>query len=860
MRLGERKKYMTSRVTVICTVGFILAALLIVADEIFDIPAHVFNAPPTPINWTEIGIEAIFILIVGTLTIFIIQRLSLKRVQAERRTLYLHKILLTIRKINQLIMELDDESELLQKACATLVDGRNYKMAWIGFTSDGSYDILPIAQAGFENGYLSSVKITWDDSEYGNGPTGTAIRTRRPSVMRDIVNDEQYWPWREEALKRGYISSAALPLVVEDKSIGALSVYSAESDVFGDDEIGMLAELAGDISLGIERIRQRAKLRQSEERYRDLFDNANDLIQSVMPDGHFRYVNKKWREVLGYSDEDIASLTLWDIIHPDFISHCREAFQKVMAGEAVSNMEAVFVAKDGRLVAVEGNSNCRFEDGKPVGTRGIYRDITEHRNMEEELRIAEGNFRNSIEQSPLGIRIVTTEGDLLYANKAILDILGYDSVEELKATPISKLYSHGTYAQHVERRENRKLGEAMPSSYEVSIVRKDGQIRHLVASRKSVAWNGEAQFQVIYQDITERKEATEKIRQAAEEWRTTFDSITDLVSIHDKDFRLVRVNKAFANALNMKPKELVGKTCYQVIHGTTEPVPNCPHKATIETGEPATGEFFEPHLGIHLEVTTSPIFNEKGEVVASVHVARDITERKKMQVQLIVTDRLASVGELASGIAHELNNPLTSIIGFSDLLLERDMPGDVKEDLTVINREAKRTAQVVKNLLTFARKHPVVKQLVDINSSIKAVLALRSYEQKVNNIKVNTHLAPNLPEVMADSFQLQQVFLNIIVNAEYFMIEAHGRGTLTIVTEQVGDIIKASFADDGPGIAQENLGHLFDPFFTTKEVGKGTGLGLSICHGIVTEHSGRIYVESELGKGATFIVELPISK
>jgi PAS domain S-box-containing protein len=361
-------------------------------------------------------------------------------------------------------------------------------------------------------------------------------------------------------------------------------------------------------------------------------------------------------------------------------------------------------------------------------------------------------------------------------------------------------------------------------------------------------------------DITERKQAEEEIKRAAEEWTTTFDSITDFISIHDKDFRLVRVNRAFADALKMKPEELVGKTCYQVVHGTNEPVPNCPHMKTLETREPAMEEFFEPHLGIHLEVATSPIFNEKGEVVASVHVARDITERKRMEEQLIVTDRLASIGELASGIAHELNNPLTSVIGFSDLLLSKDLPDDVKEDLKVINREAQRTARVVRNLLTFARKRPPEKQPVDIHSIIQMVLELRAYEQKVSNIQVNTHFAPDLPEITADGFQLQQVFLNIIINAEHFMIEAHGRGTLAITTERVGDIIRASFADDGPGIAKENLGHLFDPFFTTKEVGKGTGLGLSISYGIITEHGGRIYAESELGQGATFTVELSISQ
>ncbi len=739
-----------------------------------------------------------------------------------------------------------------------------------------------------------------------------------------------------------------------------------------------------------------------------------------------------------------------------------------------------------------------------------------HKQAEEDLLIAEGNFRNSIENSPLGIRIVTAEGELVYVNKTMLDIVGYSSFEELKAIPISKLYTSESYAQHLERREKRKLGKVTPTQYEISLVRKDGQTRHLVASRKPVVWNGELQFQVIYQDITERKEmekalreseefrssllnnspfpiltlnpdtslgyvnpafekltgfsyaeiagikspdypwwmkeeetvkemslmlgealtegvsglercfqkkngeqfwveingvavsegdkfkfflsnwvditerkkaeerlreseekiraifdslalgvivsdlngkilelneakvrmhgydsreeligrnlfelisekdytrvmenrkrrieqgfighaeytylkkdgsefpgevsntvfrdasgnpigiisitediterkrTEEEIRRAAEEWRTTFDSITDLVSIHGSDFKLVRVNKAFADSLNMKPQELIGKTCYQIVHGTNEPISGCPHMKTLETEMPATLIFLEPKLGIYMEVSTSPIFNEKGEVIASVHVARDITERKKMEEQLILTDRLASIGELASGIAHELNNPLTSVIGFSELLLERkDIPDNINEDLRTINREAQRTAGIVRNLLTFARKHAPTKQPVDINAIITNVLALRAYEHNLNNIRVDSNFAIGVPELMADGFQLQQVFLNIIINAEFFMVEAHGRGTLTITTEQVGDIMRISFADDGPGMPKENLSHIFDPFFTTKEVGKGTGLGLSICHGIITAHGGRIYAESELGKGATFVIELPISK
>jgi PAS domain S-box-containing protein len=241
-------------------------------------------------------------------------------------------------------------------------------------------------------------------------------------------------------------------------------------------------------------------------------------------------------------------------------------------------------------------------------------------------------------------------------------------------------------------------------------------------------------------------------------------------------------------------------------------------------------------------------------------VTTDITELKNMQAQLMAQDRLASLGELVSGVAHELNNPLTSVIGFSELLLRRDLPDDIKEDLEIINDKAKLIASIVQSLLTFARKQPQEKLPIDLNERIRRVLELRAYEQKTNNIQVITRFASDLPQIMGDSFQLYQVFLNIIINAEFFMIEAHNKGTLTITTERmIGDFVRATFADDGPGISKENMTHLFTPFFTTKEVGKGTGLGLSICHGIITEHEGRIYAGSELGKGATLIVELPIT-
>ena len=192
------------------------------------------------------------------------------------------------------------------------------------------------------------------------------------------------------------------------------------------------------------------------------------------------------------------------------------------------------------------------------------------------------------------------------------------------------------------------------------------------------------------------------------------------------------------------------------------------------------------------------------------------------------------------------------------MLSEERLPDSIREDVVTINSEALRAAGVVKSMLSFAHKHPSAKQTIQINHVIEDVLKLRAYHWRINNITVECNFDPDLPNIMADYFQMQQVFLDIIMNAEQSMMESHGKGTLKITSEKVDDMVKLSFSDDGLGIAPQNIKHIFDPFFTTKEVGSGTGLGLSICYGIVTSHGGRINVHSEIGYGATFVIELPV--
>ena len=258
----------------------------------------------------------------------------------------------------------------------------------------------------------------------------------------------------------------------------------------------------------------------------------------------------------------------------------------------------------------------------------------------------------------------------------------------------------------------------------------------------------------------------------------------------------------------------------------------------------------------------------KGDVPATLltRTIRYAIERKRMEIEkkefeqkAQMANRLSSVGRLALGIAHEINNPLTGVIGFSQLLMQKDVPEDIKTDLEIINEGAQRVANIVDRLLNFARYNKPERTYLNINDTVTDTLDLLAHQLETGNIKITTQLAPDLPATVADGGQLQQVFLNLIMNAEAEMKLAHGKGKLFVKTEVIDNIIRISFQDDGPGITSENMERIFDPFFTTSEIGQGTGLGLSICHGIMTEHGGRVYAQSNPGEGVTFIVELPLT-
>jgi PAS domain S-box-containing protein len=373
--------------------------------------------------------------------------------------------------------------------------------------------------------------------------------------------------------------------------------------------------------------------------------------------------------------------------------------------------------------------------------------------------------------------------------------------------------------------------------------------------------------------LGEVQASAEQIRRERDRAQTYFNIAGTMLLAIDADGKVSSINEKGCNILEYDRQDIIGKNWFnnflpermradvqsifrRIMKGEIEPFEHVEDFAVLSK----SGK--EKLVSWH----NSVIKDEHGKIIGTLSSGEDITERKRMEEErkeleqkAQLSSRLASIGELASGVAHEINNPLTGIIGYAQFLLAReDIPEDVREDLKIINEGAQRVSSIVRRLSAFARQTKPQRTHVDINGLISSVLQLRAYDLSASNVQVTADLAPDLPITTADAGQLQQVFLNLITNAEMEMKLAHGKGKLIITTKKSNNTIKICFQDNGPGIKPEVMDKIFDPFFTTRKVGEGTGLGLSLCYGIVAEHKGKIYAESQPGKGATFIIELPV--
>lgn len=364
------------------------------------------------------------------------------------------------------------------------------------------------------------------------------------------------------------------------------------------------------------------------------------------------------------------------------------------------------------------------------------------------------------------------------------------------------------------------------------------------------------------------------IKQSEERYRDLFANAYDLIFTLDRNLCITTINKAGQQLTGYSLEELQGRSLSSLCPTSSwESVKSLfVDLLRGETVPPFELEMIRiDNETIYLEVSARR--TRDGQHNGGLHcIARNLTERRRLEEQLIQAEKLSAIGQLVAGVAHELNNPLTSISGYSQLLLrDTSLPERVTQDVEHIHTQAERAGRIVQNLLIFAREHKPERVTVNLNDVLHSTLSLRAYQLRVDNIKVVTDYNKKLPPTIADPYQLQQVFLNLINNAHQAMASRGGPGTLTLRTQLVAparetgeggtpgpQMLRVTVNDTGVGIPDRELNRIFDPFFTTKPVGQGTGLGLSICFGIVQEHNGRIWAESTVGVGTTVYVDLPV--
>ncbi|MBN2239166.1 MAG: PAS domain S-box protein [Dehalococcoidales bacterium] len=686
-------------------------------------------------------------------------------------------------------------------------------------------------------------------------PAGSYWTNSLSELLASVPNEERLSWSRTACLNEGYESIAIIPVRTPTETIGVLQLADASKNVFNADVIEFYENLGASIGIAFDRAIAQEELVREKNRIETIFNTARTVILLVDMEMNVLECNPYLTEITGYSLEEIAGNNAFALlVREDDRNRYREIFESCFCGNVQQGNIEQIIAKDGTALRILWYLSLVFDEaGTPVGMLCTGQDVTERLQFEE-------LYSTVTTKTPIGVYIIQNKS-FVFINEELKKLCGYFNDELIHVSPDQLI--HPDDIDYVRQESIAMIKGKRSTPYEYRIIHKTGMIRWSMETVTSITYEGKKATLGCVMDITEIKNAEDSLRQSEEKLRAIIESIPQGIIVTDLNGTILQANIAAMMLYGFNTDvELIGRNALDFAAARHHDSILDKINEARDKDKPVTFDYTAmKHDGGHFpaEMSIAYIRDSVGNPTGIIGVFENISERLKMQEQLVVTDRLASVGELAAGIAHELNNPLTGVVGFSDLLLSRDnIPEDIREDLEIINREAIRTSQIARHLLTFARKHPDTKSRVNINDLITTVLELRHYEQNVNNIQSVVNLEDNLPDVFVNDFQIQQVLINIIINAEYFMLESHGNGTLTITTESHDNLVRIIIEDTGPGISQVDLPNIFNPFYTTKEVGQGTGLGLSICYGIITEHGGTIKAESEPGTGARFTIKLPV--
>ena len=591
---------------------------------------------------------------------------------------------------------------------------------------------------------------------------------------------------------------------------------------------------------------------RSQQGYRDLIDTFEDLLFSITNDGRVLTVNRSFADLLGLSFADVVGRRLdefFDLPEASDRMALEQWLPRFMQRRRWTGVVRARVKQTGVLRYFDCVLHAIVRDDVVHGISGFARDVTKERESET-------RFTELFQTLREGVYLASADDRITEVNPALAQMLGFENKEDLLNREVSSLYQKP--ADRAEE-QNQLTSLGFLRAHEVTLRhRVDGH--EVVAVHTTAAIRDPAgkfvRYQGTFVDVTEQREMERRLHREQEFAGRLMDSFPDLVIALDKDGRYTFVSPQIYEILGFRPEELIGKR----MGGRTDPADRTAmlelfDDLILKRLSEGQIEYRTQHKNGAWRVfraSARPLHDENGSITGVIASARDITEQQRLQQQVIQSERLAAMGQMIAGVAHELNNPLTAILGVTELLRDQAKDETAARQLDLAHRQARRAAHIVQSLLVFSRPSTPRSTLLHLPDLLQRTLQLHEHSLRSNHIHVDLAARPDLPTVLGDSNQLTQVFLNLIVNAEQAIHEVRERGTLRIRLGVVGDRVLITFQDDGVGIRRELLPRIFDPFFTTKRPGRGTGLGLSICMAIVREHNGDISAQPCSDGGSVF--------
>lgn len=650
------------------------------------------------------------------------------------------------------------------------------------------------------------------------------------------------------------IDWVGVPLIAHGRTLGALVLQTYTEGVrYGDAERDILSYVSEQIAMAIERLRTQDALRSSEENYRMLFEaNPTPMWVYDLETLRFLAVNDIAVAHYGYSREEFLSMSIKDIRPPEYVPALIES---VRASRSAIQHSGTWKhrAKDGHLMDVEITSHTITLRGRPA-VLVLAADVTERLQAQQALAAAEAKFRSLVEQSLTGICIVQ-EGQLRYANPRFAEIFGYAPEEIIGVKRALDLAAPEDSARAQETLRQQETGEVADLHWFLRGLRKDGGIVDLEVHGSQTEFDGHPAVIGSVLDVTERHLSEEGLRRSETRFRTLFEAAADAILLVNRKGLILDANPAAGELVERERTELAGTALEGYLQAEDlersraylrrcfrDPTPSDPFEVTI-----LTAKGHARVLAVRSRLVSEPTSAPYVEMVI-----RDVTEQREMQRRLLASERLASVGQMATYIAHEINTPLANISLLAAASKRRTKEPEVVSRLEKIDAQRRQAAAIITDLLSFTKHREIQAVDIDLRTVVLgAVDQIDPYRREEVGLALDLGESPAPAHV--DPVQMQEVLVNLLRNA----FEATARGTVTVRLQARPGMRVISVADTGHGIPQDVRGRLFQPFVSTKRAKGGTGLGLALCRNIVTAHGGEILFTTEVDKGTTFTVTIP---